>query len=153
MSRVSFKKSSRSGFTILEMIVSLALLSLIIGLPIGIISRGGGKVEIESAMRGMCRALRATHSISIATNRDAVFMIDKNRNSYLSNGDHEVFLPSSILMRVNSGRYGLQNNSHSSITFFPDSTSSGGDITLENSKVKGSISINWLTSEVSCSLV
>ena len=153
MSQLSLKNSSRSGFTILEMIVSLALLSLVIGLPIGIISRGGGKVEIESAMRGMCRALRATHSISLATNADAVFMIDKYRNSYRSNGAREVFLPSSILMHVNSGRYGMQDNSHSSITFFPDSTSSGGDITLENNRVKATISINWLTSEISCVLV
>ena len=153
MKPVSLKNSARGGFTIIEIIVSLGLLSLIIGLSIGIISRRGGRVEIEAAMRGMCRALRATQSISLATNKDSVFMINIYRNSYLSNGSHEVILPPSILIRVSSGRYGLQDDNHPSITFFPDSTSSGGVVTLENSKVKGSISVNWLTSEVSCSLV
>jgi len=146
------KNKSNSGFTILEMVISLALLGLLIGLSSQLLRGPGGRIEIESAMRGLCRSLRASHALSMAKNNNVLFQIDHIKHSYFSDGVQEKFLSKDITLKAMTSRYGPQNQTLNTITFFPDSSSSGGDIILALGNYEAKISVNWLTSEVICSL-
>ena len=147
-----FKNKTQSGFTILEMIISLALIGMLIGISAQLVRGPGGRIEIESSMRGLCRSLRASHALSMARNNDIIFRIDYNKHSYVSDGIQERFLSKDIIMQAITSRYGAQSETLNTITFFPDGSSSGGDIFLTLGNYKAKISVNWLTSEVLCSL-
>ena len=146
------RNKAHSGFTILEMIISLALIGMLIGISSQLIRGPGGRIEIESSMRGLCRSLRASHALSMARNNEIIFRIDYNKHSYFSDGIQERFLSKDIIINAITSRYGPQNETLNTITFFPDGSSSGGDIFLALGSYKAKISVNWLTSEVSCSL-
>lgn len=146
------RNKAHSGFTILEMIISLALIGMLIGISSQLVRRPGGRIEIESSMRGLCRSLRASHALSMARNNEIIFRIDYNKHSYFSDGIQERFLSKDIIINAITSRYGPQNETLNTITFFPDGSSSGGDIFLALGSYKAKISVNWLTSEVSCSL-
>lgn len=146
------RNKAHSGFTILEMIISLALIGMLIGISSKLVRGPGGRIEIESSMRGLCRSLRASHALSMARNNEIIFRIDYNKHSYFSDGIQERFLSKDIIINAITSRYGPQNETLNTITFFPDGSSSGGDIFLAIGSYKAKISVNWLTSEVSCSL-
>ena len=146
------RNKAHSGFTILEMIISLALIGMLIGISSKLVRGPGGRIEIESSMRGLCRSLRASHALSMARNNEIIFRIDYNKHSYFSDGIQERFLSKDIIINAITSRYGPQNETLNTITFFPDGSSSGGDIFLALGSYKAKISVNWLTSEVSCSL-
>lgn len=146
------RNKAHSGFTILEMIISLALIGMLIGISSQLVRGPGGRIEIESSMRGLCRSLRASHALSMARNNEIIFRIDYNKHSYFSDGIQERFLSKDIIINAITSGYGSQNETLNTITFFPDGSSSGGDIFLAIGSYKAKISVNWLTSEVSCSL-
>lgn len=152
MSKLCRKNNYNSGFTILEMIIVIALFSLIIGLSTSVVKQSGGRLEVETAMLSLCRSLRAAHSYAMAKNTDYTFVIDTYKKSFMIQGFKETFISPNISLIVKTAKYGLQESTLKTIIFFPDNTASGGDLILKNSKYKAEISINWLTSEVSCSL-
>lgn len=141
----------RAGFTMLEMLVALAILSLVMGASTQLLRPPSPKLRVESAARALCSALRVTHSRAVAMNKEAQVIVDLARKVYSTPIAAETSLPFDTAIHMDVAQ-GQQANQTAAILFFPDGTSTGGDISIDIAGNRASINVNWLTGETSCAV-
>ena len=154
------------GFTLIEMLVVLAVMALIVSLVPPLLSGGQSKAEFTAATREIQSALRETRSVAIAQGRTASFAVDARTNAYRSGGDGRIYhVPSSIRLSIfaaaddpalgsetseRDGRLGTRaGDEPSSIRFFADGSSTGGGVRLVQGRRRSAIVVDWLTGRLS----
>jgi general secretion pathway protein H len=141
-----------AGFTMLESLVVLALVALMAGMSSQLLRAPSGRLRLESATRAFCATLRATRSRAIGTNAETVVVVDLYRKSYSSPvGGDGVFPPEAVISLDIANNQRLSEAS-GAIAFFPDGSSTGGDMTLQMPEARATIGVNWLTGEAKCTL-
>jgi len=134
------------GFTLIELIVVLVI--VILGFAaIGInMSSGHDTAEIKAAARDISSALRFARGEALMSHEETTVNFDLEENSYtVSHRDRVYDIPKSISLSVVTAQSELTGQGQGNIRFFPDGSSTGGRVTLENEKAKWQIGINWLT--------
>lgn len=152
MMRRGFRKRRGAGFTMLESLVVLAIVALVAGMSSQLLRPPSGKLRIEAASRALCATLRATRSRAIATNGDASVVIDLERKTYMSPIAGEGVLPQDAALSVSVANSQRLTATQGAIAFFPDGSSTGGDVTLEGAGARATIGVNWLTGEATCAV-
>jgi general secretion pathway protein H len=140
----------RAGFTMLESLVVLAILALVAGIATQLLRPPSAKLRVEAGARALCATLRATRSRAIATNSEAAVVIDLDRKTYSSPIAGEGALPGDSAITLNFANSQRLGASRGAIAFFPDGSSTGGDVTLEGAGARATVAVNWLTGEASC---
>jgi general secretion pathway protein H len=144
--------SLNKGFTLLELLVVLFIMILgfsIIGINL---SSGNGSAAIKVAARDMVSALRYTRGQALISHQQATITINLSENSYtVSDRTKEYAIPKAIALTVVTAQSELSGDGLANIRFFPDGSSTGGRITLEQAKVASEININWLTGQIKLS--
>lgn len=133
-----------TGFTLIEIMVVLAILGLMLGL---VLTRGPVRsqaVEMEAAARDIAGALRLARSTAIAENRMVSLNIDVAHASMRTDDGPVRTLPGSLTLRVVAERGGALPG----IRFAPDGSSSGGRIELITPGRRVQIGVDWLTGRV-----
>ena len=125
-----------AGFTLIEMIVVLAILAGMVGLLIARGPQRSAALDLRVTADRMISALRATQARAIRTNQPAQFTLDAPHHAYQTPGQPPVALPGTAL-------------NGPSITFAPDGSATGGTIQLSNGLRQLAIDISWLTGRVS----
>lgn len=149
MRRASVKRSD-AGFSMLESLVILAIIALVAGMSTQLLRPPSAKLRVEAAARALCATLRAARSRAVATNRDMSVIIDLDRKTYWSPIAGESALPSDAALTLNVANTQQLSARSGAIAFFPDGSSTGGDLTLEGAGARTKISVNWLTGEAIC---
>ena len=152
MPRARRMRYRSAGFTLLESLVVLGLIALLVGMSAQLLRPPSGRLRLESASRSLCATLRTTRARAIATNSEAAVVIDLDRKSYASPVGGEGRLPAEadiVLDVANSQRLSARSGA---IAFFPDGSSTGGDITLQTPGARATIGVNWLTGIAKCAL-
>lgn len=124
-----------AGFTVIEMIVVLAVLALALGLVITHGPVRSQRLELDAAARGVAGALRLARSRAIAEERTVVFALDAS-GYRLDRGAPTTW----------SGDVSPQGNRL--VVFTPDGGSSGGRIILREGERAVAIGVDWLTGRV-----
>lgn len=124
-----------NGFTLIEMIVVLAILGLVLGL---VLARGpmhSARLDAEAAARDLASTLRLARGRAIAENRPVSVVLAPNRYQVEGLVAHGV--PSDVALAGNAV-----------IRFAPDGSSSGGTIAVRTVNASVTIVVNWLTGRV-----
>ncbi len=137
------KKWKMEGFTILEMLVVIALLALISGLSFSFSGHRTKSVDLEAATSHIIGALRLTRTAAISRNTELVFWFDSQRQLYGSPVIAKKSVPSGITIQI-SGIVATDNTNVVSFIFFPNGTSSGGELLLRSGEQYSKIDVNWL---------
>lgn len=123
------------GFTLLEMIVVLAILGLALGI---VVARGpmhSARLDAEVTARDLTGALRLARGRAIAENRPVAVALAANFYRIDGSAAHRV--PADVTLSGNAA-----------IGFAPDGSSSGGTIAVQGPTEQLTIVVDWLTGRV-----
>jgi general secretion pathway protein H len=137
------------GFTLVELLVVLVIISLVLAMVGTSISRNISSAEMRSAVGKIAASLRSTRTQAILTKSEQVFLIDTEALTYKA-GAHEVEeLPEGIKLELNTARSELTSESAGGIRFYPDGGSTGGNVKIEANGRIYRVNVAWLTGAAS----
>lgn len=146
------KPTRRSaGFTLLEMLVVLAMLGLAGALAAQLLRPQSPRLRLETSVRAICGTLRATQARAAAAQGPAAVVIDLDAKTWSSPVGGLGRLPpeTAITLTLARDQAGARSGA---IIFYPEGGSSGGDIALTLNGRRAKISVNWLTGSATCAL-
>jgi general secretion pathway protein H len=131
------------GFTLLEMLAVILLISLAVGL-LGLGARQAVQAANERRVVGqMVDALRTTRAGAIVSGRAARTEFDLQRLTFQAPGRAPHAWPPSLQVTLHSAEQVA-----SAVEFYPDGSSTGGNLLLANGSRRWRIDIGWLTGSV-----
>jgi general secretion pathway protein H len=141
--------TSRSrGFTLIELLIVLAIMAMAGMLFATYFGAGRSGAELRAATRELAASLDETRSQAIAQNRIAALTLEPGAHSYRDGQRlHRVSARLGLAWRglVPAGGDGGQ----ASIYFFPDGSSSGGEIDFAAGSAGAGVSVDWFTGRTS----
>ena len=146
---VSRSLFSGFGFTLLELLIVLAIAAASFAMIGPQVSSGLTTMKLNTAANDMASALRFTRSRAISNIREAEFFLDVERHRYRVTGKQKEYrVPESIHLKLLTAESEILDEGQGIIRFFPDGSSTGGRITLEAGQRKRLVDVNWLTGQV-----
>ncbi len=146
--RAAFGVRSSSGFSLLELILVMVMISLLFSVAALSISRSMSGAEIRNAAREVTAAMRHTRGQAIVQRQQQVFTVDADQRSWTAAGQAPVKLPDGLGITLNTARSELTGEGAGGIRFFPDGASTGGSVVLIAGEREWHITVGWLTGEI-----
>lgn len=136
------------GFTLVELLAVLAIMVLVIAVVLPSFNRSPS-TELEAAARSLVAGLRWTRSHAVMGNQVAELTVDLDKRQFLVSSDERVrALPSNAKLILYTARSQVASKVKGSIRFFPDGSSSGGQITVANDRLAYVVDVDWFTGKV-----
>jgi general secretion pathway protein H len=138
------------GFTLLELMIVLAIIGIVIALVPGFMWRSQPGLGVDVTARGIADALRQARSHAMMQNRDQLFALDVEAHLFRIGGQRApVQMDKHIEVTFQTARSETIKESIGQIRFFPDGSATGGRIglTLDGQHVE--VVVDWLTGLVS----
>lgn len=139
-----------SGFTLIEVLIVLAIIGLSSAIIFPAMGKGKPQIEIDSAVRKMTSVLKLCRSEAIAKSKEAVFTLEIDKNRYSC--DHskaQYYYFSDIRTKFTTTSKGVMADKLAGkLFFYPDGSSSGGEISLQIGKLNRHLIIDWLIGSV-----
>lgn len=141
--------SRQQGFTLLEILVVMALMGLMYALVPPIISTSGSTTELRAEARQLAAGLRKARSYAMASHQESTLTVDVEQHRFQVTGDvKEYALPKSSVLSVYTAQSEAVEDKIAAIRFFPDGSSTGGAIGVANGGTKFRVDVDWLTGNV-----
>ncbi|MFC7739020.1 GspH/FimT family pseudopilin [Roseomonas sp. GCM10028921] len=138
-----------AGFTLIEMLVVVAVIGLAIALVVGRGPARSPSLEAREAATEVALALRQARGLAIATNRRMTFVLDVGRRAYrVGDGPVHPLPPALDLAVITAAGEAGEGRTASAITFSADGSSSGGRIRLAAGSIRRVVAVDWLTGRV-----
>jgi general secretion pathway protein H len=144
------KPSASDGFSLLEMLVMLAIFSLAAGAAYNGVSRQKSRDTLNTLSQKITHAAAAASLRAISKGETASVAVDV-ASRRISNGQarDEIIVPELFKIAVLTGSELIGQGHLGVIEFYSDGTSSGGEIVLEEGGgKKRSIRVYWLTGAI-----
>jgi general secretion pathway protein H len=139
------------GFTLLELLVVLVIMTLMVALVPPLLSSVGLTTEVRGAARQLSAGLRAARSEAVLRQRPVALTIDlEQRTATVDGSGKRIELPDDedVTIRLYTAQSELVDEQRGGIRFFPDGSSTGGYIALVEGRVEYRVNVDWLTGHV-----
>jgi len=136
------------GFTLVEMLVVLAIIALTTTFAVPLLSGGSEGLRLDMASSELAAALRVTRSAAITRNAEMALMIDVDRRTFGSTVVSERPFAPNIEAKLTFASGMRSAPSDGGFQFFPDGSSTGGDVTLSLRGKQTKLCVDWLTGTV-----
>ena len=134
---------AQRGYTLLEMLVVILLISIAAGL-LGFGLQHGLRAAKERQVVGqMVEALRSTRARAILSSARQKTVFDLHRLSFQAPGRPQQHWPADMRVTLHTAE-----QAGAAIEFYPDGSSTGGHLLLANGTRRWRIDIGWLTGSV-----
>ena len=145
-SRTGPRPADADGFTLFEMLLTLALAAGLAALAAPNFGPAIDAARLKSASREVVSALRHARSLALRQRREIRFTMDIHQHVYsLSDRPKIHRLSGDIELKLFTAQSEVIDQGKGSVLFFPDGSSTGGRVTLIAGQRKRLIDINWLT--------
>jgi general secretion pathway protein H len=136
------------GFTLIEIVVVVGLIALLTAVIAGTVVGGLGGAKVRAASKDLIAALRFTRSQAVVKREAQVLVLDVERRAYKVPGRDWVELPKDMQLAMLTAAQEQVGEGVAQIRFFPDGSSTGGNIELSRGEAMWRIDVAWLTGEV-----
>ncbi len=140
------------GFTLIELVVVLAVAALLMTVVPPLISAALPGVELKAAARRTAATLRLARETAIRTGMDTVLVVDVEERLLELPGFRTVSLPRRLRVKLDAAQREMLDDQRGAIRFFPDGSSTGGVILLARGDAREDsgfqVGVNWLTGRV-----
>jgi general secretion pathway protein H len=136
------------GFTLLEILAVLALLGIALAVTAFSLDGGLDRARLDASARDIAAALRHTRTRALVEHRPQWFTLDLNARTFASPGRDPQGIPGGTVLHVTSAAEDVQHPGQARIRFFPDGSSTGGNIELSRKHREVRIDVDWLTGTV-----
>ena len=136
------------GFTLLEMLVVILLIGIAAAAVAVSVTQGLASARINAASGEIAAALRATRAQAIVQGREQHFDVDTRNDTYSDAKRKQVRLPKGLKLSITSALEDRPDEHTGRIRFFPDGSSTGGNIVLSSGRRQWRINVSWLTGQV-----
>ena len=136
------------GFTLLELVVVLIVLALVAVVATPPLIGRLGSVQVQMAAREVAAALRQTRSDAIGANIDLAFAVDTAARTYAIEGRPPRRLPAELAVSLFASESERLGRTAGAIRFFPDGSSTGGEIALAGAGSTFIVRVDWLTGQI-----
>jgi general secretion pathway protein H len=138
------------GFTLLELLVVLAIIGVMLAFVPGFMLRGQPGMDVDVAARSIADALRQARSQAVLQNREQLFALDVEERLFRAGGQRApVQIDRGIEVTFQSARSELMSEAIGQIRFFPDGSATGGRIGLTLDGRRAEVAVDWLTGLIS----
>jgi general secretion pathway protein H len=120
-----------AGFTLLELLVVMALMALIVGLVVSRLPLGPSRTQVVASAKSLASGLRTARGAAIHENREAVFTLDVAARRFWVDGRDPVAVMPDIGLAFDIAAPEQASETVGRIRFFPDGSSTGGSIRLK----------------------
>ena len=138
-------QGNQRGFTLLELLVVLAIIGFVVALVPGFVLRSQPQLDVEVAARAIADGLRETRSEAVVRNRAQVFALDVEARVFRAGEQTPVRIDDGIALSFRTARSQLVDEGVGQIRFFPDGSSTGGLIRLVQGNARADVRSDWLT--------
>jgi general secretion pathway protein H len=136
------------GFTLIEMMVCLAILAVVLTLLPPLLGRTRDNAALAEAARTLAAALRETRDEAITTGRDTSLAIDLASGTFRDGSGKVQSLPPGIRLSLVTTTQERLGERSGAIRFFPDGSSTGGGISLAHDDRRDDVLVDWLTGRI-----
>ena len=137
------------GFSLVEILVVVAIMGIAVAAIASAMGYSLTGQQMRGASRDLVAALRYTRGQAIVKREAQVLMLNVDAKSYRAASRASVQLPPQFDLAIETARQEMISQGEGGIRFFPDGSSTGGNIELSRGDTVWRIDINWLTGEVS----
>jgi general secretion pathway protein H len=143
----------QAGFTLLELIVVLAIASVVLLVGAFAASAAYDSARYRSFVRMVLQDLRATRIEAMSTGQPRAYLVDRSQ-AVLGQGGRERKPPPGVTLDAVIARSELAGEGVGAIRFFPDGASTGGSILIQRESRSGvRLRVDWLLGKVSLETV
>jgi general secretion pathway protein H len=139
---------SRRGFTLVELIVVVALVAAALAIGASAMRAGLPGMQLRGAARELAAQLRYTRAQAIVTGKSQTFTLDARTREWQAPGRRHGQLPRQINIVATGARIEQQAPDQVVIRFFPEGAATGGRIVLSRDTAAWQLDVEWLTGEV-----
>jgi len=140
-------RAPQNGFTLIEMLAVIVLIAIAASVT-AVALHGRSRGELQSAAQRVAAGLRDTRTRAMATGKPQWFSVDLRAHSYTVPGRDPRTLPAAAAVHVESAAEAGKQPGIARIGYFPDGSSSGGNITLDEARRSARVDVDWLTGAV-----
>ncbi|MGJ4946767.1 pilus assembly FimT family protein [Bradyrhizobium sp. HKCCYLS20291] len=137
-----------AGFTLVEMLAVLVILALAATTAVPLLSRGAGAVSLDASASEIASALRVTRAAAIVQNRVMTLSVDVDRRTFGSNVVPPRAFAPGLQAKLTYAAVTRSGEAEGGFRFFPDGSSTGGDLSLELNGQHTRLCVAWLTGTV-----
>lgn len=136
------------GFTLVELLLVLAIIAIAMLLGAGVIGRGMDGLRLRSSANGIAAQLRFTRAQALATGEPQRFTIDPAAHAWQAPKDRHGTVPARAAIVFTGAREVQPTEGQGAIVFFPDGASTGGRVRLQQGGAAWQVDVAWLTGQV-----
>lgn len=144
------RNEGQAGFTLVEMLVVLAILAIVSGASGLAIARGGDARLVASTVDRLLADLQRTRIDAMRSGRPRSLAFDMAARYWRRDAAEPVSIPAGVALDLTTAREadGRGGETSAAIAFLPGGRSTGGRIEIVAGAAQGAIVVDWLTGAV-----
>ncbi len=142
------RPAGAAGFTLIELIVTLAVLGLALVLITGYRAPWSSALGLRGTAAELASGLRLARSQAIAGNRPVALALDLAGHRYRVGDGQPHALPANLSIELRTVAGENRGRTEGDIRFNPDGSSTGGRITLADGRRRVAVGVDWLSGRV-----